>query len=71
MSADNEALGVLAAAVHVMDPVDRIPLVLLAGTEVTDSAVAAQITNPRCWQDPPPATETESKAPRRSKPAQK
>lgn len=72
MSADKKALGVLAATVHVIDPGDRVPLVLLAGTEVTDPAVAAQITNPRCWQDgQPPGTETEPKTPRRAKPAQK
>ncbi|MEV6946724.1 hypothetical protein AB0N07_33100, partial [Streptomyces sp. NPDC051172] len=50
MSAAVKSLGVLAASVHVLDPVERIPVVLLAGESVTDPAVAEQITNPRCWE---------------------
>ncbi|MGF0177285.1 hypothetical protein ACQF36_44610 [Streptomyces sp. Marseille-Q5077] len=38
---------------HVLDPVERVPLVLEAGAEVTDPAIAEQITNPRCWQPEP------------------
>ncbi|MFK8848443.1 hypothetical protein [Streptomyces sp. Ac-502] len=49
---------VLAATVHVLDPVSREPLVLTAGAKVTDPAIAEQITNAVCWADPPtsPAT---------------
>ncbi|CAM5309437.1 hypothetical protein [Streptomyces abikoensis] len=43
-------LGVLVATVHVLHPVDRVPLILTVGTEVTDPAVAEQITNPGCWE---------------------
>lgn len=59
MSAAVKAIGVLAATVHVLDPVERVPLVLTPGTEVTDPAVAEQITNPACWETepaPPKAT---------------
>ncbi|KAA6215036.1 hypothetical protein CP973_39225 [Streptomyces albofaciens JCM 4342] len=49
---------VLAATVHVLDPVSREPLVLTAGTKVTDPAIAEQITNPACWADPPEAPDT-------------
>lgn len=44
------ALGVLAATVHVVDPIECAPRVLLAGEQVTDSALVEQITNPRCWE---------------------
>lgn len=54
-----KSLGVLAATVHILDPAERIPAVLLAGTEVTEQAVAEQITNPKCWHTPPkPAGES-------------
>ncbi|MGW0897642.1 hypothetical protein ACWD0G_11705 [Streptomyces goshikiensis] len=53
MSAALRALGVLAATVHIVDPVERTPLVLTAGTEVTDPGVAGQITNPKCWETEP------------------
>ncbi|WP_159053444.1 hypothetical protein [Streptomyces regalis] len=53
MSASPPAGVVLAATVHVLDPVERVPLVLEAGTKVTDPAIAEQITNPRCWQPEP------------------
>ncbi|GHI41111.1 hypothetical protein Sviol_55190 [Streptomyces violascens] len=51
MTASVHSPGALAATVHVLDPVGRVPLVLAAGTEITDPAIADQITNPRCWQD--------------------
>ncbi|MCY0929470.1 hypothetical protein OTB20_25370 [Streptomyces sp. H27-H1] len=55
MSAAVHALGVLTATVHVVDPMQRVPLVLTAGTEVTDPEIAEQITNPNCWEnDEPP-----------------
>lgn len=50
MSAGSSAGGVLAATVHVLDPVEHVSLVLEAGTKVTDPAIAGQITNPLCWQ---------------------
>lgn len=53
MSASRPAGGVLAATVHVLDPVERVPLVLEAGTKVTDPAITEQITNPRCWHSEP------------------
>ncbi|MER6548643.1 hypothetical protein [Streptomyces sp. NPDC001250] len=53
MSTNNRAGGVLAATVHVLDPVERVPLVLGAGTKVTARAIAEQITNPQCWQPEP------------------
>ena len=72
MSAAVHALGVLSTAVHVLDPVERIPLVLLAGDEITDTAIAEQITNPRCWKGnqvptpdrPPPTTPGTATPPR-------
>lgn len=53
MSDSRPVGGVLAATVHVLDPVERVPLVLEAGTKVTDPAIADQITNPRCWHAEP------------------
>ncbi|SHN07423.1 hypothetical protein [Streptomyces yunnanensis] len=67
-----KSLGVLAAAVHVLDPVERIPVVLFAGEQVTDPAVAEQITNPRCWEGgqlPPSQELAPSKSARKAKPA--
>lgn len=61
MSAAVKALGVLAATVHVLDPVERVPLVLTPGTEVTDPAVAEQITNPACWETEPAPPKTTRK----------
>ncbi|MEN8649069.1 hypothetical protein ABCR94_00065 [Streptomyces sp. 21So2-11] len=61
--------GVLAVTVHVLDPVERLPLVLPAGTEVGDPAIAEQITNPKCWQDGQ-APELGHKTARKPKPAQ-
>ncbi|MEU5435431.1 hypothetical protein AB0G73_18915 [Streptomyces sp. NPDC020719] len=65
MSTAADTLGVLTATVHVLDPIERVPLVLHAGTEVLAPAIAEQITNPRCWQDgkqhmPKPARKTKS-----------
>ncbi|MDJ0383222.1 hypothetical protein [Streptomyces sp. G-G2] len=57
MSAAVHALGVLTATVHILDPVERIPLVLIAGTEVTDPEIAQQITNPICWENGEPPKE--------------
>jgi hypothetical protein len=54
VSAAVHALGTLSCAVHVLDPVERIPVVLLPGTEVANPAIAEQITNPRCWQEGAP-----------------
>lgn len=72
MSAAVKSPGVLATAVHVLDPVERTPRVLLAGEPVTDPALAEQITNPRCWQDGQPPTSQEvapKKSARKAKPA--
>ncbi|MFJ4010325.1 hypothetical protein [Streptomyces sp. NPDC090026] len=55
MSAAVRALGVLGAAVHVIDPETRTAFVIGPGEEVTDPAIAQQITNPRCWKDCAPA----------------
>ncbi|MEU1307812.1 hypothetical protein ABZ419_02795 [Streptomyces cinnamoneus] len=49
-TAQGKVLGTLAAAVHVLDPVARIPVILTPGTEVTELDIASQITNPDCWQ---------------------
>lgn len=49
------APSVLAATVHVLDPVSREPLVMTAGAEVTDPVIAEQITHPACWASPPTA----------------
>uniref|UniRef100_UPI0036B2A820 hypothetical protein n=1 Tax=Streptomyces sp. NPDC059564 TaxID=3346865 RepID=UPI0036B2A820 len=63
MSAAIRALGVLAATVHVLDPVERIPIILTFGTEVTDPAIAGQITNPNCWEiEPAPKAKPVRKA---------
>lgn len=70
MSSAGKSLGVLAAAVHVLHPVERTPMVLLAGEQVTDPAVAEQITNSRCWKGGQPSTQgTASTSARRAKPA--
>jgi hypothetical protein len=62
VSAVAHTVRVLAATVHVLDPIQRTPLILSANTEVTDSAIAEQITNPRCWQAGTPlATKTTRK----------
>ncbi|MFG2975931.1 hypothetical protein ACGFYY_23515 [Streptomyces sp. NPDC048331] len=63
MSAAVKAVGVLAATVHVLDPEERVPIVLTVGTEVTDPAIAEQITNPACWEGEPPPR---AKAPRKT-----
>lgn len=52
-----KVLGTLAATVHALDPVDRVPLILTAGTEITDPAIAEQITNPDCWAGGKPPTD--------------
>ncbi|MEV0446030.1 hypothetical protein AB0I84_27005 [Streptomyces spectabilis] len=70
MSAAVKSLGVLAATVHILDPTERTPAVLLAGTDVTDPAVAEQITNPKCWSGAPSTADPASpKAPRKPKTA--
>lgn len=71
MSAAVHSPGVLATAVHILDPVEHVPVVLLAGTQVADPAVAEQITNPRCWEDDPPASQKSGSptSARRAKPA--
>ncbi|MFE4869480.1 hypothetical protein [Streptomyces sp. NPDC056682] len=69
MSAAVKSLGVLAAAVHVLDPVERIPVVLLAGEQVTDPAMAEQITNPRCWEGEQPPVQPGKPSARKVKPA--
>ncbi|MFD9418749.1 hypothetical protein ACFWC9_29125 [Streptomyces goshikiensis] len=61
MSAAVKALGVLAATVHVLDPVERLPIVLTPGTEVTDPAIAEQITNSACWEVEPAPPKTTRK----------
>ncbi|MEV4502572.1 hypothetical protein [Streptomyces klenkii] len=66
-AAQGKALGTLAVAVHVLDPVERIPLILTPGTEVCDPDVASQITNPACWQgNQVPVLGAEKKASRKS-----
>ncbi|MFF0741531.1 hypothetical protein ACFYVL_14140 [Streptomyces sp. NPDC004111] len=70
MSAAVHALGTLVCAVHILDPGERVPVVLVAGTEVTDPAVAEQITNPRCWQDGvPPSPKAATTSARKAKSA--
>ncbi|WP_030570881.1 hypothetical protein [Streptomyces aureocirculatus] len=69
MSAAVKSLGVLAATVHILDPSERIPAVLQAGTEVKDPAVAEQITNPKCWHIPPGPAGESGKTPRKPKSA--
>lgn len=66
MSSSSTAGGVLAATVHVLDPVERAPLVLEAGTTITDPAIASQITNPRCWrpEQAPGSGRTSSRKPK-------
>ncbi|MFG2683752.1 hypothetical protein [Streptomyces sp. NPDC048392] len=64
-----KSLGLLAASVHVLDPVERIPVVLLAGEPVTDPAVAEQITNPRCWEGGQPPAQTSKPSARKANPA--
>ncbi|WP_116211594.1 hypothetical protein [Streptomyces olivoreticuli] len=65
--AQGKALGTLAVAVHVLDPVARIPLILTPGTEVTDLDIASQITNPACWHgNRVPVLGTERKTGRKS-----
>ncbi|MHA7956301.1 hypothetical protein ACX9I7_00895 [Streptomyces sp. L500] len=61
-----KVLGTLAATVHALDPVDRVPLILIASTEITDPAIAEQITNPDCWEGgkpPEPSTGKPSRKP--------
>ncbi|MBD0741917.1 hypothetical protein [Streptomyces sp. CBMA152] len=71
MSTPVHSPGVLSTAVHVLDPAERVPVVLLAGTTVMDPALIEQITNPRCWEgDPPNPAETGATASaRKAKPA--
>ncbi|MFI7322722.1 hypothetical protein [Streptomyces venezuelae] len=64
-----KSLGVLAATVHILDPSERIPAVLLAGTKVTELAVAEQITNPKCWHIPPGSAGESGKTTRKPKSA--
>ncbi|GHE11388.1 hypothetical protein GCM10010339_70990 [Streptomyces alanosinicus] len=65
MSASGPAGGILAATVHILDPVERVPLVLQAGTKVTDPVIAEQINNPRCWQpDAPDVRRTSARKPK-------
>jgi hypothetical protein len=66
------SLGVLSTAVHVLDPVEHIPLVLVAGDQITDPANAEQISNPPCWTgNQVPTTETAAPTTvRKAKPAQ-
>ncbi|MFF8961918.1 hypothetical protein ACF1BK_04040 [Streptomyces globisporus] len=64
-----KSLGVLAASVHVLDPIERIPVVLLADEGVTDAALADQITNPRCWEGEQPPAPTSKPSARRANPA--
>ncbi|MCX5206759.1 hypothetical protein OG897_35810 [Streptomyces sp. NBC_00237] len=56
---------------HVLEPVERVPVVLLPGTEVKDPAVAEQITNPRCWESgvPPAPKAAPSTSARKAKTA--
>ncbi|MGI5526799.1 hypothetical protein ACQEVX_05030 [Streptomyces syringium] len=52
-----KVLGTLAATVHALDPVDRVPLILTTGTQITDPAIAEQISNPDCWEGGTPPTD--------------
>ncbi|MGD3109451.1 hypothetical protein [Streptomyces sp. YGL11-2] len=67
MSTTRKPLGVLAATVHILDLVERVPLVLHVGAEVTDPAIAEQITNPKCWLNQPTSDAPPSKTTRRPK----
>ncbi|GGX36559.1 hypothetical protein [Streptomyces noursei] len=49
MSTAAKPLGVLTTTVHILDPIEHVPLVLTTGAEITDPAIAEQITNPKCW----------------------
>ncbi|MEU7576772.1 hypothetical protein AB0B50_04115 [Streptomyces sp. NPDC041068] len=69
MSAAVKSLGVLATTVHVLDPTERTPVVLLAGEHVTDPAMAEQITNPRCWNGEQPPAQPSKPSARKAKPA--
>ncbi|MGW6021222.1 hypothetical protein [Streptomyces sp. NPDC055099] len=69
MSAAVKSLGVLAATVHVLDPVEHIPVVLLSGEHVSDPALADQITNPRCWEGEQPPAQTSKPSARKAYPA--
>lgn len=71
MSAAVRSRGVLAAVVHILDPVERVPVVLHVGEQVTDPAVSEQITNPRCWeggQPPAPAKAPDKPSARKAQP---
>ncbi|MEU5428462.1 hypothetical protein ACH4UT_23460 [Streptomyces sp. NPDC020799] len=61
-----QVLGTLAATVHALDPVDRVPLILTAGTEITDPAIAEQISNPDCWEGGPPTGPSPGKSSRKA-----
>ncbi|WP_367132899.1 MULTISPECIES: hypothetical protein [Streptomyces] len=61
----SQVLGTLAATVHALDPVDRVPLILTAGTEITNPAIAEQITNPDCWEGGPPTAPSPGKPSRK------
>ncbi|WP_432008842.1 hypothetical protein [Streptomyces bacillaris] len=67
MSAAVHAPGVLSTAVHVIDPETRTAFVLGPGEEVTDPAIAQQITNPRCWKDGAPFRPAGSRGGRKPK----
>lgn len=67
MSAAVHALGVLSTAVHVIDPETRTAFVLGPGEEVTNPAIAQQITNPRCWKDSAPVRPAGGRGGRKAK----
>lgn len=56
------AARTLATAVYVTDPKTRETLLLQPGTEVSDSAIAEQITHPDAWMPEPPRRGRANKA---------
>ncbi|MEU5093752.1 hypothetical protein [Streptomyces sp. NPDC020996] len=52
----------LASAVFVVDPKTHESLLLRPGAEVTDPAIAEQITHPDAWAPEPPRRSRSTKA---------
>lgn len=56
------AARTLAAAVFVTDPTTHETLLLQPGTEITNPAIADQITHPDAWAPEPPRQPRRTKA---------
>ncbi|MEU3046198.1 hypothetical protein ABZ705_06620 [Streptomyces sp. NPDC006984] len=56
------AARTLATAVFITDPKTHETLLLQPGTEVTDAALADQITHPEAWAPEPPRQPRRTKA---------